>query len=161
ARRRLVIDRQGEVPRIAGQHDAVVAPRAVHRDVLVEHVVEHALRETVERIAPATPSAVVVLVALAGLVLDVPPLLAYLVARRAARTHHQPIRGAGTSASDTGHRIPLAHDVGVDRRRHQHLLAVEAAAVAAVLARTSAVGLIVAPEVPHGEDGLVDLAGGA
>ena len=45
--RRLVVDRQGEVPEIARQHDAVVAPRPFHRYVLVEHVAEHPLRGTV------------------------------------------------------------------------------------------------------------------
>src|SRR5262249_23932752 len=62
---------------------------------------------------------------------------------------------------DSGHRVLPSDDVGVDSGRNQNLLAVEAAAVAAELAGATAVGLVVAPEMAHREDRLVDLAGGA
>src|SRR5436309_364186 len=80
-------------------------------------------------------------------VLDVLRFLPDLEDIRAARARHEPVRRAGSSGRDPGHRIALADDVGVDRRGHEHLLTVEAAAVPPVLARAAAVGLVVAPEL--------------
>src|SRR5271169_4193995 len=54
------VDGEREVLERAGQHDAVLARRALDADVLVQHVVEHGLRVAVEGITPAAPAAVVV-----------------------------------------------------------------------------------------------------
>ena len=65
-----MVDRQREVPEVPRQHDAIVAPRALYRHVLVENVVENPLRGAVEWISPAAASPVVILVALASLVVE-------------------------------------------------------------------------------------------
>src|SRR5262249_36998991 len=106
--RGLVIDRQRQLPEVPGEHDAVVAPGTLDRDVLVEHVVEDALGGTGERIAPATAAAVVIFVALAGVMLDVARLLSDLVRVRSAGAHDERVRGSRMAACDPRHRIPLA-----------------------------------------------------
>jgi hypothetical protein len=156
---RLGVDREGEVLEGAGQDDAVVAACRLDRDVLVEHVVEHLLGGTRERVAPAAPAAVVVLVALARLVGDTLREVADLERLLAADACHQLVRRAVVTAGDAGHGVLLADDVGIDGRRHEDLLPVEAAAAAAELARTTRVGLVVASELAHREDRLVDLGG--
>src|SRR2546421_12965488 len=56
----LLVDLEGEVLERAAQHHAVVALGALEAHVLVEHVVEHGLRLTVEWAAPTAATAVVV-----------------------------------------------------------------------------------------------------
>src|SRR6185295_4045916 len=105
----------------------------------------HLLGRARERIAPAAPAPVVVLVALGGGVLDVLRLVTDLEGVLTAGAHHEAVWRPGTAARDARHRITLADDVRIDGRGHEHLLAVEAPAVAAELAGPAAVGLVVAP----------------
>src|SRR5450631_2787498 len=63
---RVLVHREGEVVERSPEHDAVVTGRRVDTDVLVEDVVEHRGRVTVEGITPTTAAAVVVHDALAG-----------------------------------------------------------------------------------------------
>src|SRR5262245_48773467 len=73
------IDGERQLPEVAREDDTILAAGRFDRDVLVEHVVEHAVGRTVQRIAPAAAAAVVVLVGLAGVVLDVGGALPGLV----------------------------------------------------------------------------------
>src|SRR5690348_10613722 len=105
---RIAVDRERQFLERAREHDAVLAAGGLDGDVLVEHVVEHALGRAVERIAPPTPAAVVVLVALAAGVLDVLRAVADLEGVRAASARDEAVRRAGTAAGDARHRIALA-----------------------------------------------------
>src|SRR5262249_57462582 len=159
--RRLPADRARELLERAREHDAVLAARRLDRHVLVEHVVEHLLGWPGERIAPPAAATVVVLVALTRGVLDVLRALTDLERVLAAVARDEAVRRSRPPAGDAGHRVALADDVRVDRRRHEHLLPVEAAAVATVLAGAPRVGLVVAPELADREDRFVDLGGRA
>src|SRR4029077_7755623 len=93
-RRGTRVDRERQLPEIAGEDHAVLAARGLDRDGLVEHVVEHAVGRPGERVAPATAAAVVVLVALARFVLDVGGALARLVRLVAADSYREQVRRA-------------------------------------------------------------------
>src|SRR5262249_53731509 len=110
---------------------------------------------------PASSAAMRGLVAPARVVLDVAGHVADLVRVRSADAHHEAVRRAGAATGDARHGILPADDVGVNGRGREHLLAVEAPAVAAELTGAAAVGRIVAPQLTYGKDRLVDLARGA
>src|SRR2546428_9980873 len=97
-----------------------------------------------------------ILVPLARRVLDVAGLVPHLESVRAARAGDEAVGRARPPARDARHRVPLSDDIGVDGGGREHLLAVEAAAVAAVLALATPVGLRVAPQLAGPEDRPVD-----
>src|SRR5438132_35844 len=103
------------------------------------------MAETRQKPSAIFAAAVVVLVVLARCVLDVAGLVAHLEGVRAARAGDEPVWRAWPPARDARHRVPLADDVRIDGGGGEHLLAIEAPAVAAVLTRPAGIGLVVAP----------------
>ena len=153
----LVVD--GEVHRLerAGDDDAVVAVRALHRDVLVPHVVEHGLDVPFEGVAPAAAAAEVV-----------DQLVARLEQMRrddggdpdlalGPLADEADVGASRQAPGDARVQVALVHAVLADGGRRARLLDEVAAAAAPELAGPAGVGQVVAAAQDVREEPLVEL----
>src|SRR5258708_549720 len=107
------VDSEREILKGSREDDAIVALGTLDTDVLVEHIIEHGLGFTIERIAPSATATVVIHDPLSGA--DRHPVGGVLDAIRIVGlvSDDQLVRSTRLAAADPRHRVLHADDVGV------------------------------------------------